>query len=106
MDQLDGLTTHLLAIAPQGLGVVARSDSLLLADLAVAIQDLGATAPNDSARRAIDGVRGPLGQLHAAVDLVAVSPSPTEAELTLVHQWAQALHVATSTARASLAAHG
>lgn len=102
MDASDALTTHLLAIPPEGLVVVARDDAQRLAELDVTTQELVRTAPDDRARGSIDAIRGPLVQLHAAVDTVALSPAPTPVQLTFVHQWANALHVATSTARSTL----
>jgi phosphatidylglycerophosphate synthase len=104
IDASDVLTTHLLALAPEGLVVVARDDAQRLTDLDATTQELVRTAPDARRRAAIDGLRAPLTQLHAAVDMVAMSPVPTAAQLTLVHQWASALHVAASTARSTLSA--
>lgn len=102
VDASAALTTHLLAIAPEGLVVVAHDDAQRLAELDATTQDLVRTAPDDRTRGSIDALRGPLVQLHAAVDTVSLSPAPTPAQLALVHQWANALHVATSTARSTL----
>ena len=102
VDASAALAAHLVAIAPEGLVVVARDDAQRLAELDVTTQDLVRTAPDDRTRGSIDALRGPLVQLHAAVNMVALSPAPTPAQLTLVHQWANALHVASSTARSSL----
>lgn len=103
-DASDALTTHLLALAPDGLIVVARADALRLTELDATARDLVDTAPDDRARAAIDGVRTPLAQLHTAVDMVSLAPIPTGPQLTFVHQWASALHAATATSRAMLSA--
>ena len=102
VDASAALSAHLLAIAPEGLVVIARDEAQRLAELDVTTQDLVRTAPDDRTRGSFDAIRGPLVQLHAAVNMVSLSPAPTPAQLALVHQWANALHVASSTARATL----
>ncbi len=102
MDASDALTMHLLAIPPESLVLVAHDDAERLTELDRTTQDLVRTTSDARTRGSIEGIRGPLVQLHAAVSMVSLTPAPTPDQLALVHQWANALHVATSTARSIL----
>jgi hypothetical protein len=103
LDQSDELTTHLVGLAPGGLGAVARADATRLATLMASVQQLVASAPDDASRRALGEVQAPLRSLHGALDAVALQPQPpSSAELDDVRARATELHSATSLARATL----
>jgi hypothetical protein len=103
LDQSDEITTHLVGLAPGGLGAVASADARRLATLIASVQQLVASGPDDASRRALGEVQEPLRSLHGALDAVALrSQPPSSAELDEVRARATELHRATSQARATL----
>jgi hypothetical protein len=103
LDDSDEITTHLVGLAPGGLGAVARADATRLAALMASVQQLVASAPDDPSRRALGEVQEPLRSLHGAVDAVSLQPQPpSSADLDQVRARATELHRATSQARATL----
>ena len=103
LDESDEITTHLVGLAPGGLGAVASADAARLATLMASVQQLVASAPDDASRRALGEVQEPLRSLHGALDAVSLRPQPpSSVELDEVRARATELHSATSLARATL----
>jgi hypothetical protein len=103
LDESDQITTHLVGLAPDGLGAVANADATRLATLMASVQQLVATAPDDPSRQALAQMQEPMRSLHGALDALAMRPPPPSSlDLDEVRTRATALHSATSLAHASL----
>jgi hypothetical protein len=101
--EADGITTHLVGLAPEGLAPVASADANRLAALMASVQELITSAPDDTSRRAIAAMQDPLRSLHGALDAIAMtSTMPSSLVVDDLRDRARALHSATSLARASL----
>jgi hypothetical protein len=77
LDQIDQVTSQLAALTPEGVRVVAAADAMTLAALRGTLRDLVASAPGVEQRVSLDRLTAPLGQLHGAVDAVALSAGPS-----------------------------
>ena len=104
LDESDQITTHLVGLAPGGLGAVASADATRLATLMASVQQLVAIGPRRPHHgQALAQVQEPLRSLHGALDALALRPPPPSSlELDEVRTRATDLHSATSLARASL----
>ncbi len=101
--QSDEISTHLVGLAPAGLGSVAGADAGRLAVLITIVEQLLASAPDETSRRALVTLHEPMRSLHSALDAIALTPyPPSDAEVAEVRTRATALHSATSLARATL----
>ncbi len=101
--QSDEITTHLVGLAPGGLGAVAGADANRLAALITTVEQLVTSAPDETSRRALVALHEPMRSLHMALDSFALTPHPTtDAEAAEIRARAAALHSATSLARATL----
>lgn len=101
--QSDAISTHLVGLAPGGLGSVAGADASRLAVLITVVEQLMMSAPDETSRRALAGLHEPMRSLHSALDGLALMPHPpSEAEVVEIRARATTLHSATSLARASL----
>ena len=103
LDESDEITTHLVGLAPGGLGAVANADAARLATLMASVQQLVSSAPDAASQRAVTELQEPLRSLHGALDAVSLRPQPpSTVELDEVRARATDLHSATSLARATL----
>ena len=101
--QSDEITTHLVGLAPGGLGSAAGADASRLAVLITIVEQLMTSAPEETSRVALAGLHEPMRSLHGALDAIALTPNPpSDAEVAEVRARATALHSATSLARATL----
>ncbi len=101
--QSDEISTHLVRLAPGGLGSVAGADASRLAVLITIVEQLMTTAPDETSRVALARLHEPMRSLHGALDAIALTPHPpSDAEEAEVRARATALHSATSLARATL----
>ncbi len=101
--QSDEISTHLVGLAPAGLGSVAGADAGRLAVLITIVEQLLASAPDETSRRALVTLHEPMRSLHSALDAIALTPyPPSDADVAEVRTRATALHSATSLARATL----
>ena len=101
--QSDEISTHLVGLAPAGLGAVAGADAGSLAVLITIVEQLMTSAPDETSRRALVTLHEPMRSLHGALDAIALTPHPpSDAEVAAVRARATALHSATSLARATL----
>jgi hypothetical protein len=104
LDEADQLSTHLAALAPAGVGVVATGDAARLATLGASLQQLVTTAPDASSRAALDQVPPRVAVLHATVDALALGQAspPSSVSMDALQAQAVALHTVTASARALL----
>ena len=100
--QSDEISTHLVGLAPGGLGSVAGADASRLAVLITMVEQLMTSAPDETSRRALATLHEPMRSLHSALDAIALTPHPpSDAEVAEIRARATTLHSATSLARAS-----
>ena len=106
LDEIEQLTSHLVAVTPAGLLAVAQGDAMKLATMRATLRDLIESAPDATSRTALAGLTAPIANLHGAIDVVALSvePSPTQAG-PAVSQLAAQLHTVAASVRADLALH-
>jgi hypothetical protein len=103
LDESDQITTHLVGLAPSGLGAAAGADAARLAALMASVQELMTSAPDDGSGRALASLQIPLRSLHGVVDAVGLATTPPSvADVEQVKVRAAELHSATSLARAML----
>ena len=101
--QSDELTTHLVGLAPSGLGAVAGADANRLATLITMVEQLMTSAPEEASMRALVALHEPMRSLHGALDAMALAPhTPSDAEVVEIRARATTLHSATALARATL----
>jgi hypothetical protein len=99
----DEITTHLVGLAPSGLGSIAGADANRLATLMASVEQLMTSAPDETSRRALAALQDPLRSLHIALDAIALTPNPlSDIEMDEIRVRATRLHSATSLARATL----
>ena len=102
-DQSDEITTHLVGLAPGGLGSVAAGDADRLARLLAALGELMMSTSDESSRRALAALQDSMRTLHAALDAIALAPHlASDEELDEIRARATAVHSATALARASV----
>ncbi len=106
LDEIEQLTSHLVAVTPAGLHAVARQDATTLATMRATLRELIESAPDVNSRTVLTGLTAPLAELHGAIDAIALSaePSPTPAG-TGVSQLAAQVHTVSTSVRATLAVH-
>ena len=101
--QSDEITTHLIGLAPVGLGSVAGADANRLVMLIPIIEQLMTSASDETSRRTLAGTYEAMRSLHAALDAIALTPTaPSAADAAEVSARATTLHSATALARATL----
>ncbi len=106
LDEIEQLTSHLVAVSPGGLHAVAQSDAMRLATMRATLRDLVASAPDANSQTALNGLTIPVAELHGAVDAIAMSPDPSfQSPGASVSQLATQLHTAATSVRAGLALH-
>jgi hypothetical protein len=106
LDEIDLLTSHLVAVTPAGLLAVAQGDAMKLATMRATLRDLIEAAPDASSRTVLSGLTMPISDLHGAVDVVALSVEPSPAQTSpTVSQLAAHLHTVSASVRAELALH-
>jgi hypothetical protein len=106
LNDVDQLTSHLAALTPDGLKVVASGDATTLATMRATLSDLIASAPDANIGAVLAALATPMAQLHSAVDAVALSaaqaiPPNTAIVASLVAQ----VHTTSASVRAQLAGH-
>jgi len=103
LGESDQLTTHLVTLPPGGVAALAREDAARIAALMAAVQQLTMAAPDEPARQTLWSIQEPLRALHGTLDAVSMAGvPPTEADVSQLRERANAVHSATSLARASL----
>jgi hypothetical protein len=106
LDEIDLLTSHLVAVTPAGLLAVAQGDAMKLATMRATLRDLIEAAPDATSRTVLSGLTMPISDLHGAVDVVALSVEPSPAQTSpTVSQLAAHLHTVSASVRAELALH-
>lgn len=101
--QSDEITTHLVGLAPSGLGAVAGADANRLAVLITTVEQLTTSAPDEATMRALVGLHEPMRALHGALDAIAMARlTPSDPEVAEIRARATTLHSATALARATL----
>ena len=106
LDEIDQLTSHLVAVTPAGLLAVAQGDAMKLATMRATLRDLIESAPDATSRTVLAGLTMPISDLHGAVDVVALSVEPSPAQTSpTVSQLAAQLHTVSASVRAELALH-
>ncbi len=72
LDEIEQLTSHLVAVTPDGLGAVAQADAMRVATLRATLRDLITTAPDANIQMALNGLTTPISALHGALDAIAM----------------------------------
>jgi hypothetical protein len=106
LDEIEQLTSHLVALTPEGLHAVATQDAMRLATMRATLRDLIESAPDTTSRTVLTGLSAPIADLHGAVDALALSAGPSSTPAgTAVSSLAAQLHTASTSVRAQLARH-
>lgn len=110
-DDATRIATHLAAVAPEGVAMVAAQDAGQLAGLAATLSALGAQTSDEAQRRALASVHDQVQVLHGVVDGIAMGSVPASpAAFDSLRAQATALHGVAARARAEalpgLGGHG
>jgi hypothetical protein len=106
LDEIEQLTSHLVALTPDGLHAVAAQDAMRLATLRATLGELIESAPDAASRTVLAGLNAPMAELHGAVDALALSAEPSSTPAgPAVPSLAAQLHTVSTSVRAQLALH-
>ncbi len=106
LDEVEQLSSHLVALTPDGLHAVAPQDATRLATLRATLRELTQSAPDTASRSVLTGLSAPIADLHRAIDALALSAGPSSTPAgTAVPSLAAQLHTVSTSARAELALH-
>jgi hypothetical protein len=103
VEDADLQSVQIAALTPEGLRVAAPVHAARLAEQTVALEELLASAPDPESEQALGQLQGPLSQLYAAIDAVALMPAgPTPEASEWVRSSAAGLHSVVTTTRLRL----